>query len=184
MGDEKQNEEDHVSPRHKHVHFNWKIADGHGGSRKDKRRTHAPTQSSVKPQMEVATMPGVINFQNPGIKPPGIFFDLYIPTLPPTTTINGIVPNTKTNIDQFHNSESEEDIFTLFNACDGEIQDGYLNIRKLEELSKEEREVLNIERLRKIWLHTTSGCATCAGIVRTLNSMRGMFGEIEEDLAP
>ena len=182
MGDEKQNEEDHVSPRHNHVHFSWETANGHGDSRKDKRQKHSPMHSSVKRQMEVATMPGLINFQNPGIKPPGIFFDPYIPAWSPTIPINGIVPDSKTDIDQFHNSDSEEDIFTLFNACDGEIDDGYLDIRKLDELSKEEREVLNIERLRKIWLHTTTGCAICAGIVRTLNSARGMFGDIEEDL--
>jgi hypothetical protein len=180
MGDEKQNEEDHELPRHNHFHIGWEIVDGHGDRRTYERHKHSQMQSSVK-GVEVVTMPGIANFQNPGIKPPGIFFEPYISALPAAIAIDPIVADSKAPIDWFHDSES--DIFTLFNACDGAMHDGFLDIRKLDELSKEEREVLDCDRLREVWQHTTSGCKTCAGIVRTLNSVRGMFVGDEEELA-
>ncbi|HKR13056.1 MAG TPA: hypothetical protein VJT15_13435 [Pyrinomonadaceae bacterium] len=82
-------------------------------------------------------------------------------------------------VEEFHDSESG-DIYDLYNACNGEIRgDGLLDVSKLDELSADEREILNVNRLRDIWRHTISGCATCAGIVRTLNSIRPIIGKEE-----
>ena len=74
--------------------------------------------------------------------------------------------------DPFHDNESG-DIFDLFNACNGVLHNGRLDIRKLDELGPEEAEVLDIPRLRKVWHHADSGCAQCEAIITTLNSARG-----------
>jgi hypothetical protein len=77
--------------------------------------------------------------------------------------------------DQFHDSESEdvEDVYDLYLACDGMLHNGVLDMRKLDELSKEQLEVWNLKRLREIGAHVASGCAQCAAIIRTLNLARG-----------
>lgn len=72
--------------------------------------------------------------------------------------------------DQYH--DSELDIFDLYNVCNGVVRDGFLDIRKLDELSQEELEVFNIVRLRDIWSHSASGCPKCEAIIETLNSIR------------
>ena len=75
--------------------------------------------------------------------------------------------------DSFHDSESE-DIYDLYNACNGIVcDDGLLDIRELDELSQEEAKALNVVRLKEIWAHTASGCPACQEIVRILNSVRG-----------
>lgn len=71
----------------------------------------------------------------------------------------------------FHDSESV-DVYDLYNACNGTLHNGILDIRKLDDLSKEEREVLDVPRLREVWNHVASGCAECIGIVNTLNFAR------------
>ena len=86
----------------------------------------------------------------------------------------------------FHDSESEDegdvaDVFDLFNACNGEMIDGVLNVAKLDELSAEERKLLDVPRLRELASHVVSGCGHCASIVDTLNrarfELRMMFDE-------
>jgi len=77
--------------------------------------------------------------------------------------------------DPYH--DSDLDIFDLFNACNGVLRDGLLDIRKLDELSQEELEVFDIVRLRNIWSHSASGCRECEAIITTLNSIRTMAGE-------
>jgi hypothetical protein len=74
---------------------------------------------------------------------------------------------------QFHDSDSEEDVYDLFNACNGILVDGFLDVNQLDELSPEEQAALNVPRLREIWAHTKTGCAHCATIVTTLNQIRG-----------
>jgi hypothetical protein len=81
----------------------------------------------------------------------------------------------------FHDSESE-DIYDLYNACNGIIRDGLLDIKKLDDLSQEEIEILNLARLKEIWNHTAAGCTQCAGIVRTLNTVRGMLSENPDEI--
>ena len=80
----------------------------------------------------------------------------------------------QTETTQFHDCE-DGDIFDLFNACDGQLENGLLDIRQLDEFSEEERTQLNVTRLRAIWLHTASGCSQCEEIVRILNSIRGLL---------
>jgi len=52
---------------------------------------------------------------------------------------------------------------------------GLLDARKLDEMTPQEREVLDVERLREVWGHTATGCTTCAEIIQTLNMARGMM---------
>lgn len=75
--------------------------------------------------------------------------------------------------DQFHNNELG-DVYDLYNACNGVMFGELLDVRRLDELSEDEREVLDVPRLREIWLHTASGCAKCRHIVATLNLSRRM----------
>ena len=83
--------------------------------------------------------------------------------------------------DPFHDSASE-DVFDLFNACNGMMRDGLLDIRVLDQFSEEDAAALNVARLKEIWTHTASGCAKCAAIIRTLHTIRGTLKEedIEE----
>ncbi|HET6976680.1 MAG TPA: hypothetical protein VFI24_10185 [Pyrinomonadaceae bacterium] len=71
---------------------------------------------------------------------------------------------------EYHDSET--DVFALFNACDGVIVNGLLDIRKLEEYSPEDAEALNVSRLKEVWKHTASGCSKCKEIVHALSSLR------------
>ena len=86
--------------------------------------------------------------------------------------------------DQFHDSESE-DIYDLYNACNGALDGDLLDVRKLDELSREESEALDVARLREIWEHTKSGCAKCKAIITTLNAARGLLlRESDEERSP
>jgi hypothetical protein len=82
----------------------------------------------------------------------------------------------KNDTHEFHDSESE-DVYDLYNACNGELHNGLLDIRKLDELSQEESAALNIARLSEIWAHTATGCLQCEEIITTLNSARRVLGE-------
>jgi hypothetical protein len=73
---------------------------------------------------------------------------------------------------QYHDSELG-DVYDLYNACNGAMSGGLLDVSKLDELTAREREALDVVRLRKVWEHTATGCRTCAEIVRTLNIVRG-----------
>lgn len=80
--------------------------------------------------------------------------------------------------DPFHDSSEAEDIYDLFNACNGIVlSNGLLDISQLDEFSPEDAEALNVPRLREIWSHTESGCSQCAKIISTLNMVRGTLGE-------
>jgi hypothetical protein len=121
---------------------------------------------------------GIAESSSPGVDHPGIFFDsqrLNLPAAvpaPPPVRRSIVAETQETRNDAFHDSESE-DIYDLYNACDGIVRDGLLDIRELDGLSQEESEALNVARLREIWDHTASGCSTCKNIVETLNSVRG-----------
>lgn len=79
----------------------------------------------------------------------------------------------KTNLTtaEFHDSETG-DIYALFNACDGVIVNGLLDVRKLDEYGPRDAEKLNVARLREVWAHTAAGCAECESIVRGLSRLR------------
>lgn len=176
MAEEKHDGGDRELPHRKHDSSSAP-ADSHAERGHDERHRHSLTRSSAR-QLVVVTTPGLSNFPIPGTNPPGIFVDSDIPGMSLTTIIKEL-PIDESYIAQFHNSESE-DIYTLYNACDGAVRDdGFLDITKLNDLSKEELEILNLKRLQEIWRHTISGCPTCKGIVRRLNTVRGMLGEEE-----
>jgi hypothetical protein len=78
---------------------------------------------------------------------------------------------------QFHDSDSKEDVYDLFNACNGILIDGFLDGSRLDELSPEEKGVLNVPRLKEILAHTKTGCEHCAAIVRMLTLIRGTLRE-------
>ena len=73
--------------------------------------------------------------------------------------------------DDFHNDGSAE-ILALYNACNGVLLDGRLDISKLEEYGPEEALALDIPRLREIWSHS-AGCAQCDRVISFLNEIRG-----------
>jgi hypothetical protein len=81
------------------------------------------------------------------------------------------------NTEQYHDSE-RGDIYDLYNACNGTtVAGGLLDVRKLDELGERERAALDVERLRRVWEHTASGCLTCAKIIHRLNRVRRMMRE-------
>ena len=94
------------------------------------------------------------------------------------TAVADDTPDTRNN--SFHDSESE-DIYDLYNACNGIVRDGLLDIRELDQFSQEEAEALNVERLKEIWAHTASGCSTCEEIIEILNKVRGSLKADLED---
>jgi len=68
-------------------------------------------------------------------------------------------------------------VYDLYNACNGVLHEGVLDIRKLDEISEEEREILDVSRLKKVWVHVAGGCAKCARIIYTLNFARQVLRE-------
>lgn len=79
---------------------------------------------------------------------------------------------------QFHDGDSEsEDVYDLYNACNGILVDGPLDLNKLDELSPAEAEVFDVQKLREVWNHIASGCVRCATIISTLNRIRGRLRE-------
>ncbi len=81
------------------------------------------------------------------------------------------------DVAQFHDSDSEQDDYDLFNASNGITVGGLLDVTQLDKLRPEEQETLNVARLREIWDHTRTGCAHCAKTIRTLNLIRGTLRE-------
>lgn len=79
--------------------------------------------------------------------------------------------NTGLTTAELHDSEAG-DIYALYNACDGVIVNGLLDVRKLEEYSPEDAEALNVPRLKEVWEHTASGCPVCEDIVQALSRLR------------
>jgi len=73
--------------------------------------------------------------------------------------------------EEFHDSELG-DVYDLFNAVNGQILNGLLDVNKLDEYGPEDAEALNVTRLRKVWEHTASGCAECESIIRGLSRLR------------
>jgi hypothetical protein len=179
MGNEKHEKEDRELPFVKLFGLKSKTANG-DADRKNEWQKHSPMQLAGVRHLALATTPETSNFQSPGIKP-GIFFESqfpewYRPGTPPIIT----QADEENCLDEFHDSDSE-DVYDLYNACNGVLRNGLLDVRELDKLSLEELEVLDVARLREIWLHTASGCPTCAGIIRTLNAVRGTLSDDQED---
>jgi hypothetical protein len=100
--------------------------------------------------------------QSPG-EPPGLLFDSCRPT-------ESAEPE-ESSEDDFHSRELD-DVYDLYNACNGAMRNGMLDIRKLDQLSQEEAEALDVPRLRDLWVHIASGCTDCETIIATLNMAR------------
>lgn len=83
--------------------------------------------------------------------------------------------------DSFHNSESE-DIYDLYNAVNGIVRDGLLDINEFSKLSQQESAALNVPKLKEIWQHTANGCARCANIIEILNLARQTLAQELESL--
>lgn len=73
---------------------------------------------------------------------------------------------------EFHDSEAE-DIYDLYNACNGVLHNGLLDISQLEKYSPDESAALNVAKLREIWEHAASGCPECESIIGALSRIRG-----------
>ena len=78
----------------------------------------------------------------------------------------------RTDTDDFHDSEIG-DIYDLYNACNGVLRNGRLDIKKLEEYGPDDYEALNVPRLREVWFHAATGCPKCESIITALNRIRG-----------
>jgi hypothetical protein len=154
---------------------------------RDEQHQRLLTQTPAARRLVVDPKPslrGTHGSRNPGIKQSGLFFDwprLNLSALPLATESLRRQPVEETGDDEFHDSESE-DVYDLFNACNGVLHKGRLDIRKLDEYSPEEAEALNVPRLKEIWDHTELGCSECEEIIRTLNLIRGTLREDAEEL--
>lgn len=122
--------------------------------------------------------------RNPGMEP-GIFFD----TQPAPVRPLGSRPSRRTRkvaqlkgTDSFHDSESG-DIYDLYNACNGIVRNGLLDISELNKLSQQESAMLNVPKLREIWRHTAAGCTQCARIIDILNDARKALGQESQEVA-
>jgi len=104
----------------------------------------------------------------PALNKPGFFIDSAWPSL---SENRGRTPVQRDTDDEFH--DSDIDIFALFNACDGIICDGFLDVSELDKYSPADAEALNVPRLREIWEHTTTGCPKCREIIEALQDVRG-----------
>lgn len=110
----------------------------------------------------------------PGPDEPGFFIDS---TWPSVLSPEGRTAVQKQTDDEFHDSDSGVDIFALYNAVNGIIRNGFLDVSELDKYSPEEAEALNVSRLREIWKHTTTGCSRCREIIEALNIVRGAASE-------
>jgi hypothetical protein len=81
----------------------------------------------------------------------------------------------------FHDSESG-DIYDLFNACNGIVREGLLDVEQLNNYTPAEAEELNISRLREIWEHTKTGCLHCRDIVKALRMLRRTVSNVADDI--
>src|SRR6267154_373356 len=144
---------------------------------------HAVGQRSALGPMHF--VPEIPETRKPGLRPPGLFF--VFSAHRPESAFSRINESSRRkevekdkDTDQFHDSESE-DIYDLYNACNGLVVDGLLDISKLDEFTPEDAEMPNVLRLKEIWRHTKSGCLKCKRIVSTLNAVRHMRSDQARD---
>ena len=85
------------------------------------------------------------------------------------------------NDTEFHDSESG-DIYDLFNACNGIVVDGFLDVEQLHNYTPDEAEELNVPRLREIWEHTKTGCLHCREIIQALRGVREAIRDVADEI--
>ena len=129
-----------------------------------------------------AAKSAILNFNAllPGRNQPGFFRELAWASTPVASAKPGRPP-VENDTEHFHDSESG-DIYDLFNACNGVMRDGFLDVEQLNNYTPEEAEVLNIIRLRQIWEHTRTDCLHCRKIVGALRALRRVAGELADDI--
>jgi len=115
---------------------------------------------------------------------PGLFFQLNHPrALWRVSDYPGRMPmNNEKDTDDFHDSGSE-DIYDLYNACNGIVRNGLLDVNQLDEFDPDDARALNVPRLREIWDHTRSGCRQCEQIIEALHILRTTVREVARDIA-
>ena len=120
----------------------------------------------------------IFSSRSPGAVQPGVFFGpgVSLRVAPRKRASRREALAQQADARRFHDSETG-DVYDLYNACNGEMAGALLDVRKLDELSAEEKEALDVRRLREVWEHTASGCPTCDHIIRTLNAARGLLRE-------
>jgi hypothetical protein len=75
-------------------------------------------------------------------------------------------------MDNFHEDEFDA-VFDLFNACNGEFDSsGMLKKSKLQELTVEEKNILDVPRLTRLWHHIKDGCPECWSVIATISDAR------------
>ncbi len=156
-------------------------AHAHASAGEPHHHSHRPADPVRRPADDpTAASQGMTDSQVPG-ETPGIFFASHPPAGPAPADKSQrrrkTVSQEKEESAQFHDSDSSEDVYDLFNACNGIVINGLLDVTKLDELSPEEAEALDVQRLREVWAHTATGCARCAVIIKTLNLVRGKLRE-------
>jgi hypothetical protein len=124
----------------------------------------------------------IFSSRSPGAVQPGIFFGPgnSLRVAPQKRASRREALAQQADVRGFHDSELG-DVYDLYNACNGAMVGGLLDVDKLDELSPEEKKELNVKRLKEVWHHTATGCATCAHIIRTLNAARGILREEREE---
>ena len=145
---------------------------------------HAQLQPSLNHARNSQPAFSALPFQfSPNPETPGFSFDTQ-PTavrLPAPRTPRRTKVAKLEGTDSFHNSESE-DIYDLYNACNGIVRNGLLDINELSKLSQQESVALNVPKLKEIWRHTATGCARCAHIIEILNLARQTLAQELESL--
>lgn len=119
----------------------------------------------------------------PGLNQPGFFIDSTWPLFVSSEN-QGRTPVQKDTDDEFHDSDSGLDVFALFNACNGIIRDGFLDVSELDKYSPAEAEALNVPRLKEIWEHTTTDCLQCREIIEALGVVRGTVRDAADTADP
>ena len=143
--------------------------------------SHAQLQSLLNHARNTQPAFSALLFQfapNPGT--PGFFFDATVRQPAPRIPRRPEVKPEGT--DSFHNNDESEDIYDLYNAVNGIVRDGLLDINELDKLSQQESAALNVSKLKEIWQHTASGCARCANIIEILNLARQTLAQELESL--
>jgi len=125
----------------------------------------------------------VLNESLPGLNQPGLFSHSTSPIFLSAENERRTLVQKERN-DEFHDSNSGVDIFALYNACNGIIRHGFLDVSELDKYSPADAEALDVPRLKKIWEHTLTGCSQCRGIIEALHGVREEVRDVADSAEP
>lgn len=150
------------------------------GSEPQQRHSLKHSPVGRRPAIAALLLPGGIpSALVPGHFRPGFFLGSQQPNLLASPTEDETSRSTKVDsevgTDRYHRSGSGG-VFELYNACNGRLVDGRLDLSRLDELSGEELEALDVTRLREVARHA-AGCAVCERIIRALTLTRAVIRE-------